>query len=194
MTSQNSDFYNRLNQLNESGLNLFASMQMSLLSMRAKENLTSAGIFFSDEDCICMIGHGGRKLWKKIPAPPIDDYSVEITTRLFPEARILFPHNKWQLPLQQIGRELNLGRQSVLGIDINPDYGLWFAYRCLFLTKEKIPSTTLESFDSPCEACTEKPCLLKPEFSSARLACPYKKEHRYSDEQLHYHQSQLPRR
>jgi len=179
-----------LKELQEVGLNLFGCIPYEKLTPENQAVLKKYSLPMEEDDCLCLVAHGGKDLWKKMPAPPIDEFSIRQVKKVFPEAVILFPGDKLY-PLQQIGRMMNMGNPSPIGIDINNDYGLWFAFRCLFLTKQKIPQMVLESTDAPCESCTEKFCLSKTDFYEARFACPYKAEHRYSEEQLRYHRNQL---
>ena len=137
-------------------------------------------------------------------------------TILDTNAQILSPHPKLNIPLQRIGRFLNISRQSLLGIDINQEYGLWFAFRGAFLTKLKIKEIKYEAFSSPCETCPTKPCInacpasalnlidkkfklnlcseyqLKLDSSCtdrclARMSCPYQIKHQYKLDQIQYH-------
>jgi len=184
-------FEEAIKELAHSGLNLFGAIPFQNLTSENKVLLKKYSLEIEEDDCLCLVAHGGIDLWKKLPSPPIDEYSIQQVKKVFPDAAILFPGDQLY-PLQQIGRMMNMGDQSPIGIDINADFGLWFAYRCLFTTKEKIPLMISRKENSICESCAEKICLTKTDFYEARLSCPYKAEHRYSDEQLCYHKSQLP--
>ena len=107
------------------------------------------------------------------------------------DIEILFPNDHYTLPLQKIARHLNLSSQSPIGIDINNEFGLWFAIRGVFLTSKKLPLLPREKNISPCDTCIEKPCLLSSSFTQARLNCPIKIEHKYKDSQIEYHQKAL---
>jgi epoxyqueuosine reductase len=116
--------------------------------------------------------------------------------------------------LQQLGELAGWSHPSPLGQGINPTYGVWFAYRAVFLTTAELPLTGGAPRPSPCDACLDKPCLsacpagavqparfdidgcanyrLQPaspcaDRCLARMACPYFPEHRYSLEQIRYH-------
>ncbi|MDD4976305.1 MAG: hypothetical protein PHY93_18245 [Bacteriovorax sp.] len=205
-----------------SGLNIFAAVEVSKLPKDILEIFTAQKIPYADNDTLCLIGHGGRDLWDHLTHPlnekihPIDNYSIKAMQKLGANIQILFPHQEWNIPLQRIGRFLNISRQSLLGIDINKDFGLWFAFRGAFLTREKIKEFKYESFISPCESCETKDCIsacpaaaialsgeslklgscanhrtLKDSSCAdrclARLACPYQREHQYKLEQIQYH-------
>lgn len=175
------------------GLNIFATTEVSKLPQDILDILTSQNIPFSDDDTLGIIGHGGKALWEHLPHPlnraldPIDNFSINEMKKLEDNIQILFPHPQWTIPLQRIGRFLNISRPSLLGLDIHKDFGLWFAFRGAFLTKNKIRTPLPESFNSPCEACQTTPCLNGEPANTARLLCPYQKEHQYRPEQIQYH-------
>ncbi|MBC7429584.1 MAG: hypothetical protein H7336_13285 [Bacteriovorax sp.] len=149
---------------------------------------------------LCLIGHGGKTLWENLPevksSNPIDDFSISqmnwfAENILKSKIDILFPDDEQIIKLQQLGRFLGLSHQSPLGFDISNEFGLWFAFRGVFLTDKKIPLIKLAPQKFPCESCTEKLCLAASEISDARLKCPVKNEHQYGLEQRNYHQSVL---
>lgn len=196
------NFNDTISALRAAGLNLFASAKVENLSSEIKTSLTDTGIVVNENDIemkntrLCLVAGGGKTLWENLPKNPlsqnkIDDYSIAQIKNHFPDARILFPSDNYLFPLQKIGRAFNLGHPSQLGIDINHDYGLWFAYRCLFLTKAEIPESRPAPFTSPCESCAKKPCLKERNFQKARKACHYQCEQKYTDEQIQYHQNYL---
>lgn len=185
-----------IQSLSESGLNIFLS---------TKVNLLPDDLFpFSNEQknkTLCLIGNGGRSLWEKLPHPldvsthPIDLYTKnkmqEFAHILEDEIEILYPNNNYTLPLQKLGRALNLCSQSSIGLDINSEFGLWFAFRGVFLTSKDIQNTTLENIASPCETCLEKPCLRTSDIANGRLKCPVKTEHQYHPAQIDFHKNAL---
>jgi epoxyqueuosine reductase len=211
-----------LAQLAGQGLNVYASASLESLPADLREYFPAG---FRN---VLVFGHGGRELWERLPKPldpaehPVDRYAVSLVEAFSRdvlrdyEARILFPFSETLLPLQRLGRALNLARPSLLGLDIHPEYGVWFAYRCVLVTKADVPPSSLAQFASPCESCVEKPCrpvcpagavgAAAESFSLnacagyrfsenskcesqclSRFACSYKPEHRYSDEQMRYH-------
>lgn len=176
--------------LSDLGLNIFVSAKVS--------DLPSDIYPFSTEQknqTICMIAHGGKTIWENLPHPlrpedhPIDQFSIEqmnwfAKNVLDDDIEILFPNDQHTLPLQQLGRFFNLGTPSPIGIDISFEFGLWFAYRGVFLTKKMLPETKAPIFSSPCESCSQRPCLIE-----GRVSCPIRPEHKYSAEQSSYHQT-----
>ncbi|MBI2488052.1 MAG: hypothetical protein HYW01_14135 [Deltaproteobacteria bacterium] len=114
------------------------------------------------------------------------------------------------LKLGQLG---GVGVHSLLGVLIHPEYGSWISLRGAFITDLEFAryNNPLSSFN-PCPACS-KPCISVCPANTisekgwdweacmnfrlsdntcttncaSRRACPYGKEHQYSDEQLAYH-------
>lgn len=148
------------------------------------------------------MGNGGKTLWENLPHPvdvnhhPFDRYTlnqIHIFAKNFlnDDCEILFPNDAYTLPLQKIGRFLNLCSQSPIGPDISNEFGLWFAFRGVFLTRENVWTAKYQTPPSLCESCLERPCLLTSDRALARLNCPIKNEHQYSKEQIAYHQNVL---
>ena len=184
--------------LENQGLNIFLSAKVSELPLEILSTFTNE----QKNKTLCLIGHGGKKLWECLPHPielkenPIDQYSLKqvqwfAKNVLSEEVEILFPNDQYTIPLQKIGRFFNYASLSPIGIDISKEYGLWFAYRALFLTDKKIPRTSREVNLSPCKSCQDKPCLQTTKLSQARINCPEKKQHQYSQDQQTYHQKIL---
>jgi len=182
---------------NAPGLNIFLSVKVSELP----QDLFS----FTPEQknkTLCLVGNGGKALWEKLPHPldvnlhPFDHYTIN-QIHLFAkdflndDCEILFPNDSYTLPLQKIGRFLNLCSQSPIGLDISHDYGLWFAFRGVFLTSQNISTEKLSSPPSICTDCVDRLCLRVSDTALARLSCPVKIEHQYDKEQLEFHQSAL---
>ncbi|MFA6238564.1 MAG: hypothetical protein WC635_14615 [Bacteriovorax sp.] len=211
--------------LADTGLNLFQSIEVSKLPKEILEIFYKQNIPFESNDTLYLFASGGRDLWNRLTHPlnesehPIDHFSISQIKKMDPKARILFPHEEWNVPLQRLGRLLNISRPSPLGMDISNEYGLWFAFRGVFLSKQKFKTEKYKLFKSPCESCADKPCIsacpgsaLNPagDFKIAkcadyrlsrdskcaqtclsRMICPYKAEHQYSEEQIHYHMTRI---
>jgi hypothetical protein len=217
-----------LEELAARGLNIFAACPVEKLPQDLRICLVQGGVILSKGLSLCVFGHGGKPLWERLPKPlveelhPIDNFALDGVTWLNqavlkdPELQILFPGTPYLIPLQRIGRFLNLGRPSLLGLDINPEFGVWWAYRAAFLTRFPVPEKFWPEFKSPCETCAGQPCrpICPPQavgsgapafnlkscatyrFSAdsrcadrclARMNCSYKPEHRYTLEQQQYH-------
>ncbi len=123
------------------------------------------------------------------------------------------------LNLQSLGRLIGWHHDTPLKIGLHPFYGLWFAYRVVVLVNADWPTTPLADSESisPCQTCVSKACISRclagavaevkfnldrcvdyrvQENSScmqrcvSREACPVAPEHRYSEEQIHFHYAQ----
>lgn len=172
-------------QLNNKGFNIVLSSPVA--------KLTALPIAFTPEQMnksLCLIGSGGKMLWEKIPnkslPDPIDHYTVDVINELG-DVEILYPNEQYLLPLQKLGRHFNLSHQSPIGLDISKEFGLWFAFRGVFLIDQRLPESIMDPWPSPCDTCAERPCLNFQDVNQGRLHCPYKTEHQYVSEQRDYH-------
>ncbi len=215
-----------LDFLADNGLNLAAILPVDDLPSGMIDQLAEYEIDVNAYRRLVLLGHGGRRFWEAYAASgvtgdhPIDHFSAGLATRLIadylPDApwQMLFP-GPLPLDLQGLGQLAGWSHPSPLGTGINPEFGLWFAYRAAFLTDAELPVLRREPGESPCTACSTRDCIggcpsqatgypdqfdvftcatfragpASPciERCLARLACPYAAEHRYSDEQLTYH-------
>lgn len=182
---------------NAPGLNIFLSIKVS--------ELPQDFFPFTPEQknkTLCLVGHGGKSLWEELTPPldvqfhPFDRYTIyqmQLFAKNFlnDDCEILFPNDSYTLPLQKLGRFLNLCTQSPIGLDISHEFGLWFSFRGVFLTSKNILTENPQTPPSICDHCTTRPCLKISDIALARLSCPIKKEHQYSKEQLEFHHNAL---
>ncbi len=215
-----------IDQLKRGGLNLVAILDVARLPDTLVQNLAALGDKTSRPARIILIGHGGRTLWESIPAEqwqqadPIDQYSREAANHFARQVtagysyQIIYPGDS-PVALQQLGTIAGWHTPSPLGIGINPDWGLWFAYRAALLTDAPLPEILQTAPPSPCTTCDKKPCIalcpagalaagsvidmdkcaqhrLAPQSNCAsrclaRLGCPVAVEQRYTLEQIEYH-------
>jgi len=184
-----------------------------------------------------VAGFGGREFWEILRrrdagAPltglsdedTIDDYTrlvfdraSELLRREGINHRVAFPFGAdyFAVDFLTLGEVAGFGTMSLMGILINPEYGLWMSLRGAILLEEELEEydPPLEGFN-PCPECA-KPCIApcpaaavsvdgwdwrgcmdwRIENSScgggcdSRAACPWGSEHKYSKEQQTYHQS-----
>lgn len=113
----------------------------------------------------------------------------------------------------KLGRLGGIGAPSILGLLINPVYGTWISLRAAVITDYEFPEydSQLDDFD-PCPSCS-KPCIpacpahtvseagwdwescMKWRLSTdvcsdkcaSRIACPWGRDVRYSDDQIAHH-------
>ena len=213
--------------LENRGMNLRAIICVDDFDRELQKAWDQAGISTHPNDRLVLLGMAGSSLWhflkenNRLGDDRFDEFSTETSlevSRLFwgdQSPRIIYPGNTL-IPLQQIGRSLGWGAPSPLGLDINPQYGPWFAYRAAFLTQSQLPVTNAFRIrHSPCDSCVEKPCISNcpasalrsdalPDLNGcvsrriedqtgcglvcrSRLSCPVGREWRYCEEHLAYH-------
>jgi len=123
---------------------------------------------------LVMIGNRGPDLWRAFAASPefgtttdplpdpLNTWSARVIGDLAGEwgARALFPFGgPPHLPFVAWAKRAEPVTESVLGILIHPDYGLWHAYRGALAFAEEIAFPKRAERPRPCDDCAEKPCL-----------------------------------
>lgn len=129
--------------------------------------------------------------------------------------KIIYPGED-VIGLRVLGELAGWHHDSPFRIGVNREWGSWFAYRVVVLADtDYLPSEKWRD-NSPCDACSEKPCIsacpvdalssgslslekciqyrkvdasLCANTCHSRCACNVGVQHRYTDEQLHYHYS-----
>ena len=194
-------FESLADQLEEAGLNLCAPFSLSdladsmpdldilLRSDQRQPDRTQndlAPIRLTRLKNILLIGSAGKKLWQSMPQEylqrddPVDEYSVDCINRVL---KVYLPEGSWQflfpeapqgleISLQKLGSMAGWHHASPLGIGINDQYGLWFAYRAVVAIESELDRSDLDgaeqvdqdkvdylSGESPCLSCEAKPCL-----------------------------------
>jgi hypothetical protein len=131
------------------------------------------------------------------------------------EMTLPFGSGAFALDFVKLGQLGGMGVHSLLGVLLHPEYGPWVSLRGAFVTDLEFNEydTPIPSFD-PCPECS-KPCISACPASTvsekawewkacmnfrlsndtcttnctSRRACPFGKEHQYSEQQLAYHHS-----
>lgn len=178
------------------------------------------------DQSLVMVGNGGNSFWHALPdeyggPDPIDRFTASVVSNTINEHfgncewHLLYPGTS-PITLQQLGALAGWHNPSPLGLGINADFGLWYAYRAVITIDQRFeqPAQPVQP-SSPCTTCIQKPCIsqcpgkalseldnpimaacsnhrLKAESTCAqtclaRLACPVASEHRYDATQLRYH-------
>ena len=132
---------------------------------------------------IVLVGHVGSSLWSSFSASPeyrdgkadpLDRWSRRVGGALAArfEARALYPFDG--PPFHPFQRWAVLARKlqhSPLGILIDPEFGLWHAWRfALLLPEALVSSMPMAGGDSPCVTCSGKPCLDACPVGAPRLS------------------------
>jgi len=216
--------------LAEAGLNLLTVFDCAALPETVTASLQAENIPLDMYGRLVLLGHGGQQMWAQLQtfgmrtADPVDYYSLTITRQFIrqwledAQTLILYPDAPYQIPLTTLGELAGWSQPSPLGLGIHPEYGLWFAYRAVFLTQAELPITPVTAVPpSACTTCQHKPCItacpahavqttgfdvfacahfrVQPQAVCAdrclaRLACPVAPEHHYTEAQLVYHYRQ----
>ena len=221
-----------IEHLSEQGFNLFSILDYATLPPTIQSTMPIATVAVEDETLparILLLGHGGKQLWRAMERAdtfsandPVDTFSIN-TTRHFlehylgsPPSLLLYPTAGINVPLQQLGTLAGWHQPSPLGIGMNVEFGLWWAYRTavyiradLPLIKQPLPEL------STCGQCVDKTCVLacpskavhavgplnfpacmelrlRPQSLCAnqcvsRRACPIAPEHEYTTAQMTHH-------
>jgi hypothetical protein len=194
----------------------------------------------SDARSIVVIGNGGGAFWAgfrdyvaRNPTHaqrphPLDDYTtavmeqhaVPLLTRLGIGGELWLPFRATRPPLSfvHLAEAAALGRRSVLGVLVHPEYGPWIALRgAIFVDAPLSAPRPAAGFD-PCASCAVRPCIAAcpgtavshpagwdvprciafriardatnpcADRCHARVACVYGNAHRYPPDALAYHQ------
>jgi hypothetical protein len=176
---------------------------------------------------VLVAGNGGDAHWRAfraaLPAPeaddPLDRYTracVEAALADVPSARCCFPSDRDAPDFQTLAELAGLGRRSLVGVLVHPEYGPWIALRAaVLLPDEPTAARPAEGFD-PCPTCVERPCIAACPVGAvgaggwdvracaahrlddpahcatgcmARLECVYGRDHRYPPDALAFHQA-----
>lgn len=182
---------------------------------------------------LLLVGHGGRALWRHLHGPsgfdfdrtadPIDTFSVSETESVLiselpgVEYRLLYPTPDCPVDLVALGVHLGWQAPSPLGLGIDPVYGLWSAYRALWVLDTAAAAAAVSPVPAPdvCGTCIPQSCVdacpanavgVGRAFSLtkchdhrsrrdsscsqtclSRWACPVGRDHRYEPDQMSYH-------
>ena len=132
---------------------------------------------------VILIGNVGSELWDRSSAEiealgdpdPLDRWTRDVIEpiaasvgglALLPfTGRPYWPFQRWAERAEGV-------RQSPIGIQIHPEFGLWHAYRAAILLREVVVVQRREQAH-PCDTCVDRPCLTHcpvNAFSSAGYA------------------------
>lgn len=185
-----------------------------------------------------VIGNGGGEFWAAFErrcaaspgftdrVHPLDDFTAEIMERrVLPlaaglgvgaELRLPFDAAVPPLSFVHLAEAAGLGRRSILGVLIHPEFGPWMALRGALLVDQEIEAPRPAADFDPCPSCRERPCIRAcpggavsypagwdiprcidhrvadhaacAERCHARFECVYGQPHRYPAAALAYHQ------
>jgi epoxyqueuosine reductase len=187
---------------------------------------------------VIVIGNGGGAFWAAYEthaarhrgwaarAHPLDDFTLRImeehllplADRLGVPASLRVPFRPSVPPLSfvHLAEAAGLGRRSVLGVLIHPEFGPWIALRGALLVDGAVRAPHPASGFDPCPSCLARPCVAAcpghavaypdgwdvprcidyrlaeagacADRCHARIACVYGRAHRYPASALAHHQ------
>ena len=126
----------------------------------------SAGLEFEGKSLV-LIGNAGPAMFDRFASErdpghdKMDQWTKDVLDPLAVElrARALFPFDTPHPPFLTWARAAGAGHTSPLGMNTHPTFGLWHAYRAAFIFDDEIAIPPVNDCKSPCETCTDKPCL-----------------------------------
>lgn len=211
-------------ELSAVGLNLVAVLDVSTLPANLHDRIAQHYALAHYRQLI-LIGHAGKDFWNAMQASgpaeedPVDTFTRRQVTKILTSAmqdrryELLYP-GAVPLDLQALGTLAGWHHASPFWVGINARHGSWFAYRALVLADSEFPVSTPLSEPSPCDSCTDTPCIRacpanameagqfhiqrciewrrQPESPCryqclARNACPVGQDSRYDTEQMRHH-------
>ena len=183
-----------------------------------------------------VIGNGGGAFWaafrRRVAADPaagrVSDPLDGFTRHVVGEAiaplrdelgaaRVIFPFELHPLPVSfvHLAECAGLGRRSLLGVLVHPEYGPWMALRAAILVPFALSAPRPADGFDPCPTCVERPCIpacpvgavgpagwdvprcaahriAAPDDCGSgchsRIACVYGRDHRYPPDAQAFHQ------
>ena len=117
---------------------------------------------------LVIAGNIGEAMWRafergRLDEPdPLDCWSRRMLEPIAERlgGRALFPFGgPPHLPFQRWARRAGPYAPSPIGPLIDPDYGLWHAFRGALALAERLPLRPRDDRPSPCDSCADKPCL-----------------------------------
>ncbi|MGH7931913.1 MAG: hypothetical protein ACREQN_01965 [Candidatus Binataceae bacterium] len=125
------------------------------------------------------------------------------------------------LNFMELAKAAGLSGPSIIGVNVHPVYGPWIAFRAALLVAEEIDAPGAAAGFNPCPRCTTRACIsacpanavsfpagwdiprclehrveVEPDCAArchARVGCVLGPEHRYTDDELAYHQERALR-
>jgi hypothetical protein len=186
---------------------------------------------------VMVIGNGGGAFWAAFRAHlgrhrelethphPLDDFTRVVVeehaatalARAGIRGVLRFPFDRDTPPLSfvHLAEAAGLGRRSLLGILVHPEFGPWMALRAALLLERPARAARPAAGFDPCTTCVERPCIAAcpgvaiagsgwdvercmahrlasegncDDACHARVACVYGVAHRYPPDALTYHQ------
>ena len=177
-----------------------------------------------------VVGNGGGAFWAAFraahardgsSADPLDRFTRDVVATATADvagARTVFPFDATPtlVDFQTLAELAGLGRRSLVGVLVHPEYGPWLALRAAILVREDVRAARPADGFDPCPGCVERPCITACPAGAvgadgwdvprcvahrladatrcaggchARLDCVYGRAHRYPADALAFHQA-----
>lgn len=152
-----------------------------------------------DTKTVVLVGNAGSEMWQRSKstilatgAPnPLDRWTRTVLEPIAATHRgtALFPFDGppyW--PFQRWAERAEGVRNSPIGIQIHPEFGLWHAYRAALLLPVELNLPEPQSRGHPCDTCVERPCLTTcpvGAFTGARYEVDHCVDHVVSTKEDH---------
>jgi hypothetical protein len=114
---------------------------------------------------LVLVGNAGPDMWRAFARArpsgpdPLDRWSAIQLAEVASGsgARVLLPSEPW--PFLRWAHRAGGVHPSPIGILIDPDFGLWHAYRGALAFAERLGLFVPDARPSPCSSCADQPCL-----------------------------------
>ena len=177
------------------------------------DSVPAAERLSSRRGALAMLVGNTRALWPRFldalasdrtledEAHPIDRYTErsisESLASLSCGYEVRFAHQPPFVPMQRLAERAGFAFLAPSRLSVHPEFGPWIALRAVVVFDIDGPTGPAPRLEVPCADCANacEPALSRalagPDdwrlWVSVRDACPLGAQHRYSEEQIHYH-------
>lgn len=171
MAKSLSNFADLPNGLSEYGLVSFGGLELT------KDECAAGCEGFAGGKAL-LIGNAGAGMWRIFSQSneyadgsrdPMNRWTKGVLDEMAQSlrCRVFYPFDEPYWPFQKLARKAAGIQPSPLGILIHPEYGLWHAFRGLFVfdggheyvNQINALIANAEKLNHPCDVCEDKPCL-----------------------------------
>ncbi len=114
---------------------------------------------------IVLVGNAGPAMWRQFSTSGMSSLDSWVKRTIDPiaeslGARALYPSDgPPYAPFHRWALASGTVHASPIGLLIDPEFGLWHAYRAALVFAGPIPQSEPQQTPHPCETCAAKPCL-----------------------------------